>query len=161
MDWKQNQISEDLLEQALLTGTPVDKVLDWVNLETRQRLEKTIQQFPDLLEDLPPLMSIEERLNTWDIPQEYQQMDIEQVLFDLCRNDQDRVRVEQELEEFRKKDLVMVLKAVKYLVDTMKENGIVWGVGRGSSVSSLVLYLLEVHRIDPMRWNLNPNEFFK
>lgn len=161
MDWKQNQISENLLEQAFLTGTPVNKILDWVDLDTRELLEKTIQQFPNLLEDLPPLMSIEERLNTWDIPQKYQNMDIEQELFSLCRNDQDRVRVEQELKEFRKKDLVMVLKTVKYLVDTMKENGIVWGVGRGSSVSSLVLYLLEVHRIDPMRWNLSPNEFFK
>ena len=37
-------------------------------------------------------------------------------------------------------------------VDFMRENNIVWGVGRGSSVASYVLYLIGVHRIDP-----NPN----
>lgn len=161
MDWNQNQINEDNLEQALLSGISVNKVLDWVDSRTRSKIETAIKQHPDLLEDLPPLLTLDQRLSSWNIPDDYKNLDIESLLFDLCRNDQDKIRIQQELDEFRKKDLIMVLKTVKYLVDTMKNNGIVWGVGRGSSVSSLVLYLLEVHRIDPIRWNLDPNEFFK
>ena len=36
--------------------------------------------------------------------------------------------------------------------DFMRENNIVWGVGRGSSVASYVLYLIGVHRIDPTQY---------
>lgn len=161
MDWKQNQINEQQIEQALLLGYPVSKVLDWVNDAARNRLEEIVNRYPNLINDLPPVLSLDQRLHQWNIPDQYQQMDIESIVFDLCRNDEDRQRVKTELEEFRKKDLLPALKTVKYLVDVMKQQGIIWGVGRGSSVSSLVLYLLKVHRIDPMLWNLDPNEFFK
>jgi len=37
----------------------------------------------------------------------------------------------------------------------------IWGVGRGSSVASYVLYLLDVHRIDSMFYDLDPSEFLR
>jgi DNA polymerase III alpha subunit len=43
----------------------------------------------------------------------------------------------------------------------MKENKIVWGVGRGSSVASYVLYLIGVHRIDSIKYDLDIREFLK
>jgi DNA polymerase III alpha subunit len=43
----------------------------------------------------------------------------------------------------------------------MRDNNIVWGVGRGSSVASYVLYLLGIHKIDSIKYNLSPDEFFK
>jgi DNA polymerase III alpha subunit len=43
----------------------------------------------------------------------------------------------------------------------MKANNIIWGVGRGSSVASYVLYLLEVHRVDSMYYNLDIREFLR
>jgi DNA polymerase III alpha subunit len=48
-----------------------------------------------------------------------------------------------------------------YLVDVMRENSVVWGVGRGSSVASYVLYLIGVHKIDSVKYNLDFKEFFK
>jgi len=50
---------------------------------------------------------------------------------------------------------------LKYLVDVMKENHVIWGVGRGSSVASYVLYLLGVHRIDSIYYELDPAEFLR
>jgi DNA polymerase III alpha subunit len=50
---------------------------------------------------------------------------------------------------------------LKYLVDAMRENKIVWGVGRGSSVASYVLYLIGVHRIDSIKYDLDIKEFLK
>jgi DNA polymerase III alpha subunit len=43
----------------------------------------------------------------------------------------------------------------------MHQNNVVWGVGRGSSVASYVLYLLGVHKIDSLKYNLDIHEFLK
>ncbi len=50
---------------------------------------------------------------------------------------------------------------LKYLVDTMKDNKVIWGVGRGSSCASYVLYLLGIHRVDSMFYNLDVEEFLR
>jgi DNA polymerase III alpha subunit len=43
----------------------------------------------------------------------------------------------------------------------MRDNNIVWGVGRGSSVSSYVLYLLGVHRVNSLYYDLDIHEFLR
>jgi DNA polymerase III alpha subunit len=43
----------------------------------------------------------------------------------------------------------------------MTENQLIWGVGRGSSVASFVLYKLKVHRINSMYYELDPAEFLR
>jgi DNA polymerase III alpha subunit len=50
---------------------------------------------------------------------------------------------------------------MKYIVDTLRKNQIVWGVGRGSSVASYALYLIGVHKIDSVKYDLPIGEFFK
>jgi len=50
---------------------------------------------------------------------------------------------------------------MKYVVDTLRSNSIVWGVGRGSSVASYVLFIIGVHKIDSVKYKLAINEFFK
>ena len=61
-------------------------------------------------------------------------------------------RVWEELDAFKERDMHNLLRYMIYLVDFMRENNIVWGVGRGPSVASYVLYLIGVHRIDPNPW---------
>ena len=55
----------------------------------------------------------------------------------------------------------ILLCYLKYLVDTMREHNIVWGVGRGSSVASYCLYLLGVHKINSIKFELDIKEFLK
>jgi DNA polymerase III alpha subunit len=43
----------------------------------------------------------------------------------------------------------------------MSEHKLIWGVGRGSSVASYVLYKLGVHRIDSLYYDLDPAEFLR
>jgi DNA polymerase III alpha subunit len=62
---------------------------------------------------------------------------------------------------YQERDLFDLLRYLKYLVDIMTENKIIWGVGRGSSVASYVLYKLGVHRIDSMFYNLDIHEFLR
>ena len=70
-------------------------------------------------------------------------------------------RICDEFEEFKKRDMLSLLKYMIYLVDFMKENSIVWGVGRGSSVASYILYLIGVHRINSIQFDLDWREFLR
>ena len=97
----------------------------------------------------------------WLMPVEYKELDIAQHIIDLCKTDAEIQRAGQELLMFQERNLFNLLKYLKYLVDTMQSNNIIWGVGRGSSVASYVLYLLGVHKIDSMYYDLDPGEFLR
>lgn len=58
-------------------------------------------------------------------------------------------RIEQELSFFDKTNNIKFLIRLDRMVKQFKEQNVVWGVGRGSSIASYVLYLLEVHDINP------------
>ena len=97
----------------------------------------------------------------WFMPDEYKTFDILQYLVDKCESADEYVRVVDEWEEFHKRDMIDLLRYMKYLVDFMRENNIVWGVGRGSSVASYVLYLIGVHRINSIQYDLDWREFLR
>ena len=99
--------------------------------------------------------------NNWFMPDSYKDMDIEKFILDSCKSQEYKDRALVELEEFSRRNLIMLLKQVKYIVDTLRKNNIVWGVGRGSSVASLVLHILGVHKINPIKYDIPLNEFFK
>ena len=96
----------------------------------------------------------------WYMPAEYKTMDIEEHLTIICPKE-NKQRLAEELEEFRSRDMIHLLRWLKYFVDTCEKQGVVWGVGRGSSVASYVLYLLGVHSIDPIKYNLDWREFLR
>lgn len=100
-----------------------------------------------------------ERCSNWFIPDEYVSFDIFGYCIDKCSTDEQRERVCIEYLKFESVGLVMLLRWCMYFVDTCTANKIVWGVGRGSSVASYVLYLIGVHRVDSLRYNLNFSEF--
>lgn len=97
----------------------------------------------------------------WRMPDEYKELDIAAYILSLCREDYELQRVAQELLLYQERDLFNLLRYLKYLVDTLRKNNLVWGVGRGSSVASYVLYLLGVHKIDSLHYQLDITEFLK
>lgn len=97
----------------------------------------------------------------WFMPQEYADMDIAKWVLEQCADQNEMQRAGTELLEYAKRDLLPLLQYLKYLVDTMRKHNVVWGVGRGSSVASFVLYLIEVHRIHSLKNNLNFDEFMR
>jgi DNA polymerase III alpha subunit len=96
----------------------------------------------------------------WFIPNDYCPNLVE-MLYSMCETQEQIQRVDQELELYIKHGMYDILHVMKYLVDTLSENNVVWGVGRGSSVASYVLYLIGVHRIDSVKYKLPIEEFFK
>ena len=111
-----------------------------------------------------PSLTIEEFDKTmqqhWFMPNDYFP-ELISWLYDQCTTTAQRQRVDEELTLFIKHELLDLLFYLKYLVDTMRKNNIVWGVGRGSSVSSYVLFLIGVHKIDSLKYELDINEFIK
>lgn len=99
--------------------------------------------------------------NNWYMSNEYYDFDIEKYILDLCDTEEKIQRVNTELALFKKYNLLTLLKFLKFLVDNMRNYNILWGVGRGSSVASYCLYLLGVHKIDSIKYDLDINEFLK
>ena len=97
----------------------------------------------------------------WHMPSEYKNLDIAEYILGLCATEAELQRCGHELLLFQERDLFNLLRYLKYLVDVMTENRVIWGVGRGSSVASYVLYKLGVHRIDSMFYKLEPEEFLR
>ena len=97
----------------------------------------------------------------WYMTQEYKDFDIENYLYSLCISTEEKTRVEQELELFKQHNMFPLLRFLKYLIDTMRSHNILWGVGRGSSVASYCLYLLGVHKVDSIKYDLDIREFLR
>tara|TARA_R110000851_G_scaffold96882_3_gene210125 strand:- start:1798 stop:2313 length:516 start_codon:yes stop_codon:yes gene_type:complete len=97
----------------------------------------------------------------WFMPDEYKELDVVRFLNNRELTYEQRDRVREELQAFTERGMLPLLRYMVYLVDFMRENNIVWGVGRGSSVASYVLYLIGVHRIDSIQYDLDWTEFLR
>jgi len=107
-----------------------------------------------------PEFHLAQQMN-WHMPEEYKQLDIAVHVLSLCESEAELQRCGQELLLYQERDLFNLLRYLKYLVDIMTENKVIWGVGRGSSVASFVLYKLDVHRINSLHYNLDVGEFLR
>lgn len=131
--------------------------------------ELTYSDFP-ILKRFVPVGDDQETTETfdraqqanWYMPDEYKQLDIAQWLLDSCNGNETKLqRVGKELLLYQERNLFSLLQYLKYFVDTMRLNGVVWGLGRGSSVASYVLYLIGVHKIDSIYYGLEIEEFLR
>ena len=153
--WTENNTQEQLIEGILRHGPDMlehcqssDDIAQYITRINDERL-----QYP-----IPRPVNIQ----NWFIPKEYQDMNIEEWVREQTPPwDPEHGRVEQELALFNKHSMIPVLKAMKYIVDTLRANNVVWGVGRGSSVASYVLHIIGVHKIDSVKYNIPIEEFFK
>ena len=134
-----------------------------------------IQQYDSSLKelgiDLPVINTVpirstiteldQQNINNWHMPQKYYQINVLEWLLDKCQNNDEKTRVQMEYKLFEQKEFIKVLQFLMYFVDTLRENNMVWGVGRGSSVASFCLFLIGVHKINPLLYNLDITEFLR
>jgi DNA polymerase III alpha subunit len=108
------------------------------------------------------------------MPDEYKELDIKVWLLEKLQEElqsdprggsavysKEWTRVNEEYAEYASRGMDDLLRYMIYLVDFMRENDIVWGVGRGSSVASYVLYLIGVHKINSIQYDLDWTEFLR
>ena len=141
----------------------VSKTLIDHSININDDLELT--NIPQLIQYVTSTETVEEfdkRLQSnWYMPDEYKNLDIAKWILDQCQTDSERQRVGEELLLYLDRNLFQLLQYLKYLVDTMRKHNIVWGVGRGSSVASYVLYLIGVHKINSLFYDLDIEEFLR
>jgi DNA polymerase III alpha subunit len=142
------------------------RVLDHALVETAVSFDQLdLINIPNIVSYIPVDSTIEEfdkknQLSMF-IPDEYVDFDIVKWVIEQCKNNQELDRVSKELTMFADRDMIPLLRYLKYFVDTMRKHKILWGVGRGSSVASFVLYLIGVHRINSILFDLEVEEFLK
>ncbi len=169
---KQNKFGELIYDE----NDVIDLVMQGQDLSVFDGMivDESVQlaSMPDFLDPVPALQQQrfhnctvpefhDQQQQTWHMPQDYKNLDIAQHVLGLCASEAELQRCGQELLLYQERDLFDLLRYLKYLVDTMQQNHIIWGVGRGSSVASFVLYKLGVHRIDSLYYNLDPTEFLR
>jgi DNA polymerase III alpha subunit len=152
--WTKTNTEQELIEGVLRHGPDI-----LLHCETADELTQYIERINQERLDYPiPPTAVNP--THWFIPKDYCPNLVE-MLYSMCETKEQTARVNQELELFIKNDMYDVLHCMKYIVDTLRENNVVWGVGRGSSVSSYVLYLIGIHKIDSIKYKLPIEEFFK
>ena len=118
-------------------------------LDSYHSISQTVEEFDSILQ------------HNWRMPKEYKDLDIAAYVLGLCKEEHELQRVGEELILYQERNLFDLLRYLKYLIDTLRKNNIVWGVGRGSSVASYVLFLIGVHKIDSLYYQLDIEEFLK
>jgi DNA polymerase III alpha subunit len=151
--WTENNTQEQLIAGVLRHGPDILE-----HCQTSADLTKYIDRINQERLDYPQPTTLDPE--QWFIPRAYRDMNIEEWIVAQCP-EENYDRVLRELELFRDNGMVPVLRCMKYVVDTLRENKVVWGVGRGSSVASYVLYLIGVHKIDSVKYSIPIEEFFK
>ena len=157
--------NEQDLFDALYKGQTLSPELFVEYNEDIKKLEEVVGlKFWTPLDDYDILVNdYDSTLQTnWNMPEEYKTLDIEQWLIEQCPPwDPESTRLNEELIEYKARNMLDLLRWLKYFVDTMRANNIVWGVGRGSSVASYALYLIGVHKINSIKYNLDWQEFLR
>jgi DNA polymerase III alpha subunit len=169
---KQNKFGELIFSESdvcdlIMQGYQVDQLSGMIVDDSVD-----LGNWPDTLDIIPELhqqrmhsVTVPEfhqvQQKNWHMPDSYKTLDIAKHVLDLCNSEAELQRCGAELMLYQERDLFELLRYLKYLVDTMQQHQIIWGVGRGSSVASYVLYLLGVHRIDSLYYNLDIQEFLR
>lgn len=110
--------------------------------------------------------------NEWKMPEQYKRMSLKDISCRLLDRqeelglDDDQydvriLRIKSELMSYREINMLDMIRLMCYIVDTMSAANQIWGVGRGSSVSSYVLFLIGVHDIDSVKYDLDFTDFVK
>lgn len=99
--------------------------------------------------------------SVWIMPDEYASLDIQSWLVAKCKTTEQISRVQEELLLYSRLNLLDLLRYLLYLRELAATNNIVWGVGRGSACCSYCLFLMGIHRVDSLKFNLEIQEFLR
>jgi DNA polymerase III alpha subunit len=161
-------LSDNNLRELLLQG----KNISHLNVIFNEEIE-LFKKYQSMLlpETITFLDAPEEKLtfeefhkkcaDEWIFPAIYQQTDVLSWLYDKCKTQEEKDRVDEEYSLFEERDLIMLLRLFIFLIDYMRKNKFVWGVGRGSSTSSYILYLIGTHRVNSIKYKLDIKDFLK
>lgn len=100
------------------------------------------------------------------IPDEYKNMDVLNYILSKIDRNLDNYqevvsRINLEYSIFKRKNYIDQLRTCIYIVDQFNTNNVVWGTGRGSACCSYILYVIGIHDVDSILYDLDINEFLR
>lgn len=149
---------------------------DWNNefiLDPEDFSVKKLKELSDISLVSKETLKINDNTFEWNIPENYKSLPVDIVIAKLLAiefneiklSDEEKIlridRVKDELNIWEKNNLFGLLQTLMYVVDTLKINNIIWGTGRGSSCCSYILYLIGIHDVDSVYYNLDIKDFFR
>jgi len=162
-DNNQVELTSDQLRELLLRGKNIN--------HTTVIIDEEIELFNKYQEDLldtkiifDPISADHRNINNhneWLFPDKYKKINVLEWLLAKCHTEEEINRVKHEYNLYSERNLIVLLQFFIYLVDYFRKNNFVWGVGRGSSVNSYCLYLIGIHRIDSLKYNLPIEDYLK
>lgn len=165
-----SQVAPELVPELLLEGVPPSKIVV-------TELNDDIKQFNRMSEIM---MGFGKEANAalslaYNIPKRYKDLDVDEYLRGQAKifvivgsdgpfSDEQKAeylkRTEDEILEIRSRGMEMLVRTLIYVLDSFKQSGTVWGVGRGSSCASLALFLIGLHKVNPVKYRIPMTEFF-
>lgn len=151
-----------LIELLYKGESPSELLFPENDVDVKLFNQNAYENFDEESYSLPKsLKTIEERKHKWFYPDFYDTIDLKEYFLALCKNDIEKNRALEELDMFMERDMEKFLRFCIYFSNMINENNWVIGVGRGSSCACFLLYLLKIHLVNPIQYNLNIKEFLK
>lgn len=132
---------------------------------------RKFNSFVPVSEQIKVKESVDDCTLDWMLPDEYAELDpvsyVANIFYDSLNDiplgelDGRKKRLIQELRLYEELKLIPILRVLIFIINTLEEKNLVWGVGRGSSVSSYVLYILGVHDVDSFKYELDITDFLR
>jgi DNA polymerase III alpha subunit len=162
-----SEVNADNVPSLILSGLPIDKI----SIVTETDDIKLFNSLAD--ESICLNKSANNEFNrSWNIPKSYETLEIDSFVdqkmqeffkkknISVLKQTEYAARVVEELKQINGRDIVMIFRTIIYAVDKLKQSNTLWGVGRGSSCASLVLFLIGLHAVDPIKYSISMDEFF-
>lgn len=154
-------VNPDKVEELFIRNIPISKIRILSSNEDTKLFnilsDEKLELFSDENIDLD---------FSWNLPEEYKNLDldryIQEIILSLSDKDSEigEIRINNEFQEFKRRNLLNFLKTIIFIVSEFKSKNIVWGVGRGSSCASYLLYKIGLHSVDCLKYNIPYTEFF-
>lgn len=152
-------LSEQGVIELAYKGMLQDSIFEWQDGNIKSEYIRMCEQQDNWPFTWKDVHQVQER--SWFTPAEYAQIDLAQYVLQRCQSDAQIRRAEYELRMIKHLNVHHIFCHLIYLVDTWRSRNLVWGIGRGSSVSCFILYVIGLNRINPLDYDLDPEEFFK
>lgn len=152
-------LSEQGVIELAYQGKLHDSLFEWQDAQVKAQYVHMCESQDNWPFQIPDVSQVQDR--TWFTPPEYQTLDLTAYVKARCQNAEQHARAEYELKLIDHLGVHHIFKHLIYLIDTWRSRNLVWGIGRGSSVSCFILYVIGLNRINPMDYDLDPEEFFK
>lgn len=154
-------VAPEQVSEMIIRGIPISKIYVTKINEEIERFNRLSDERLELFTDENIKVNLD-----WILPEEFKSIDLDKYVQDIIDelpsdiHEIGEIRLNNELQEFKRRNLTDFLRTVIYVVSEFKSKGVIFGVGRGSSCASYLLYKIGLHCVDSLKYNISLTEFF-